>query len=63
MESVSVSINHWPQALVAGMMISQVIFSIVQHGKPMSDPTINARHAILAIAWYILVLGMGGFWK
>lgn len=62
MESAKVALNHWPQVLVATVFVVLIWFSVARHGKPLSNPNVDAKQTIWAIAWYALVLGMGGFW-
>lgn len=56
-------VQYWPQWTLAFVMLLLTVFAIVQHGKPLHNPDIDAKQAIWCMAWFALILGAGGFWR
>ena len=53
----------WPQLLMLGMFGLHMIASYIQHGKPYTNPIVNATDNMYRAAILILIMGAGGFWK
>ena len=56
-----VSMNMWPQALVAIFLLIGIVGAFLSHGKMPTEP-FDRKKALIITAWFALVLGAGGFW-
>lgn len=55
------TLQHWPQFVMIGLMLLSLMFNIGRHGKVELAP-FDARHVLAIFIIQFLILYAGGFW-